>query len=108
MTLIRNRRIACGSLSGFSSAEIAPHLGSFIITFAIVVFWVFIFITGQPAPFNDDLFYTGAAINFAKHGVMYNPHLRLSWPFLTSFNIYPPTEQFALGYWLSFWWISTS
>jgi hypothetical protein len=39
---------------------------------------------------------------------MYNPHLRLSWPFLTSFNIYPPLEQFALGYWLSFWGISTN
>jgi hypothetical protein len=95
-------------LNSINFAKLTPRLGSLNITFAIISFWAFIFITGQPAPFNDDIFYTGAAINFAKHGVMYNPHLRLSWPFLTSFNIYPPTEQFALGYWLSFWGISTS
>jgi hypothetical protein len=108
MTLIQDRRQAWESLSSSSFAKLTPHLGSFVITFAIVVFWIFVFITGQPAPFIDDIFYTGAAINFAKHGVMYNPHLRLSWPFLTSFNIYPPIEQFALGYWLSFWGISTN
>jgi hypothetical protein len=77
-------------------------------TAAIVGFWVCVLLSGQPAPFIDDIFYTGAAINFANHGVMYNPHLRFTWPFLTSFDIYPPTEQFALGYWLAFWGISTT
>jgi hypothetical protein len=92
---------------GFQSL-IQRYSRPILISTGIIVFWLCVFISGQPAPFIDDIFYTGAATNFAKHGVMYNPHLRLTWPFLTSFNIYPPTEQFALGYWLVFWGISTS
>jgi hypothetical protein len=94
--------------SGLQPARGSIRSGPLVMSAAIIAFWICVFISRQPTPFIDDIFYTGAAINFAKHGVMYNPHLRLSFPFLTSFNIYPPTEQFALGYWLTFWGISTN
>ena len=81
---------------------------SIVVVVIILFFWFFIYVTGQPTPFIDDIFYAGAATNFAKYGVMHNPQVRLTWPNLTTFNIYPPIQPFALGYWLALWGISTN
>jgi len=86
---------------------VARAQAGWIILPAIALFWLLLFATGQPAPFSDDLGYAGAAINFATGGNLFNPYLRVTWPGLKMFNIYPPIEPYALGFWLSFWGVST-
>ncbi|MEI9999630.1 MAG: hypothetical protein WDO13_10905 [Verrucomicrobiota bacterium] len=52
------------------SRELSRKLG-----FALILaFWALVGLTDYPVPFIDDLFYIGAALNLAQHGVFTNPY----------------------------------
>jgi hypothetical protein len=68
----------------------------------IAVLWLLIYLRGYPAPFIDDLFFTGAAFNLALHGVFSNPYC----PSLAAldskgmFLAYMPLHSYVLAGWL--------
>src|SRR6266478_2655380 len=70
------------------------------------VFFGGLWLLGFPKPANDDLFYSGAALNLASGGDFSNPLLaRQGFP-SHYFFVYPPLHSFVLAGWLGVFGIS--
>jgi hypothetical protein len=75
----------------------------------IIVYWVLLFFDQYPAPYLDDGFFIGAALNLAQHGVFSNP---LCDCFATigcsdHFFAYMPFHSYVLAAWIKLAGIST-
>lgn len=63
------------------------------------VLYLLLFWAGAPLSNYDDLFYVGAAVNWAETGVLANPWLREHFPESPLFLQYPPIYPCILGSW---------
>jgi len=77
--------------------------------FAIVGFWALVSLGDYPAPFIDDAFYIGAAINLAQHGVFSNPYCEMLATIGSSDHFFAnmPLHDYVLAGWLRLFGIST-
>ncbi|MEC4869056.1 MAG: hypothetical protein SAJ11_23520, partial [Jaaginema sp. PMC 1078.18] len=73
-----------------------------------IVFWFALYCWGYPRPFDDDLFFIGAALNLVKNSEFTNP-LLTQWSERTVnyFFVQPPFYSYVLAAWLSGVKIST-
>ncbi|HEX4139802.1 MAG TPA: hypothetical protein VHY09_05605 [Candidatus Methylacidiphilales bacterium] len=87
------------------SQELSRNLGCILI----VGFWALVSLGDYPAPFIDDMFYIGAALNLVQHGVFSNPYC----PMLATigcadhFFANMPLHDYVLAGWLHIFGIST-
>lgn len=74
----------------------------------IIIFWLILYSLGYPRPFEDDLFFIGAALNLVKNGDLVNPLLS-QWSERTTdyFFVQPPFYSYVLAGWLALVGIST-
>jgi hypothetical protein len=81
---------------------------SFTVIFPIVIFGLILYSLGYPKPFDDDLFFIGAALNLAQDGDFVNPLLS-QWSERTAerFFVQPPFHSYVLAGWLMLVGIST-
>jgi len=77
--------------------------------FIILLFWAAVSFTDYPAPFIDDLFYIGAAINLVQHGVFTNPYCEMLATIGCTNHFFAnmPLHDYLLSGWLKIFGIST-
>jgi len=87
------------------SRQLSRNLGCVFI----LAFWGLVSLGDYPAPFIDDMFYIGAALNLVQHGVFSNPYC----PMLATigcadhFFANMPLHDYVLAGWLHVFGIST-
>jgi hypothetical protein len=77
---------------------------AWLYAFGCIAFWIWLATLGFPGPRSiDDVFHGGAAVHWAKTGVLENPWvgdwLRVNGLLEHRFYIYPPLHFFVLGTW---------
>jgi hypothetical protein len=87
----------------------SPGLSWKLGFFAIIGFWALVSLGDYPAPFIDDAFYIGAAINLAQHGVFSNPYCEMLATIGCSDHFFAnmPLHDYLLAGWLKLFGIST-
>ncbi len=76
---------------------------------AIAVFWIILYALGEPLPFSDDLFLTGAAINMAAGHGFTNPFCPEYYTLgSTQFYYYLPLHSYILAGWIKLFGLSRS
>jgi hypothetical protein len=75
----------------------------------IIAFWALVSLGDYPAPFIDDMFYIGAAINLAQHGVFSNPYCDLLATIGCGDHFYAnmPFHDYLVAGWFKLFGIST-